>query len=265
MRSLAKGPRNPGSPISLLALHRREVLRNPWSWLAALVLPGLSLAFVGRPPGVGLLSIYGSLLLFMPPVVLALSVPLLARREEWAFWAAMPALPGRLYQAGMAGVGVGLSVAMLAGIGLSGVVLQLPPVWLGLLALSLLAVLWLWVGIAGLCATLFFDPGRALGAALGLWGVLVLAYNPLVVGLAVALQHYPLEPFLIATLLVNPLELLRVALLQALQVPVLVGPVGHLLTQLLGGSSLAWAALAFAGWFAATFGLAGVVFARRDR
>ena len=262
---MARGSRALGSPLSLLALHRQEVLRNPWTWLAALVLPWLSLAFIGRSPEVALLSLYGGLLLFLPPVVLALSVPLLARQEEWAFWAAMPAPPGRLYQAGMVGVGVGLSVTMLVGIGLSGVALQLSPAWLALLALAALAVLWLWVGIAGLCAALFLDPGRALGASLGLWGVLVLAYSPLVVGLAIALQHYPLEPLLIAALLVNPLELLRLALLQALEVPVLVGPVGHLLTELLGGNSLAWAALAFGVWGVATFGLAGLIFARRDR
>jgi hypothetical protein len=248
----------------LLTLHRQEVLRNPWTWLAALVLPWLSLAFIGRSPEVALLSLYGGLLLFLPPVVSALSVPLLARQEEWAFWAAMPAPPGHLYRAGMVGVGLGLSVVMLAGLGLSGIVLQLSLGWLALLTLAALAVLWLWVGIAGLCAAIL-DPGRALGAALGLWGVLVLAYSPLVVGLAVAWRHYPLEPLLLAALLVNPLELLRVALLQALEVPVLVGPVGHLLTELLGGSSLAWAALAFGVWGVATFGLAGLIFARRDR
>jgi hypothetical protein len=246
-------------------LHCKEILRNPWSYLAALVLPGFSLALVGRPAEVGLLSLYGSLLLFVPPLVLALSVPLLARREEWAFWATMPAPPGRLYRAGMAGIALGLSVALLAGVGLSGVVLALPPAWLGLLALATLAVVWLWIGVAGLFSALLFDSGRALGAALGLWGVLVLAYDPLVVGLAVALQHYPIEPLLIAALVINPLELLRVTLLQALAVPVLVGPVGYLLTQLLGASSALVTALSFGLWYAATCGLAGLIFARRDR
>ncbi len=214
---------------------------------------------------VALLSLYGSLLLFVPPMVLALSVPLLARQDEWAFWATMPAPPTRLYLLGMSGVGLGLSVPLLAGVGLSGVVLGLAPAWLGLLALATLAVAWLWVGVAGLAAALLFDPARALGAAFGLWGVLALAYDPLVVGLAVALQHYPIEPFLLAALLLNPLELLRVALLSALEVPVLVGPVGYLLAQFLGVGSGLWSALVFGLWYAATFGLAGLIFARRDR
>jgi hypothetical protein len=98
-----------------------------------------------------------------------------------------------------------------------------------------------------------------------LWGLLVLAYDPLVVALAVALREYPLEGFLLAAVLLNPLELFRVGLLYALEAPVLVGPTGYLLKEFLGytgGLLPLWIGLLAVG---AGFLGAGWRFSRRDR
>jgi hypothetical protein len=104
-----------------------------------------------------------------------------------------------------------------------------------------------------------------LGLGLLAWGVLVLAYDPLVIGLVVALREYPLERFLLPAVLLNPLELFRVGLLYALGAPVLVGPTGYLLKEFLGYTGgLSPIAV---GLMAVGLGLWGTAwrFERRDR
>jgi hypothetical protein len=93
----------------------------------------------------------------------------------------------------------------------------------------------------------------------------VLAYSPLLVALAVALRDYPLEGLLLTAVLLNPVELFRVGLLEALAAPVLVGPAGFLLKERLGyaGGLLPVGV----GIAAVVLGLSGAAwrFSRRDR
>jgi len=250
---------------SYLFLYVKEVLRNPWAWFLGLGLALLALAFRGRPEGVAVLSVYGLLLLFVPPAVLALSAPLLAGREEWAFWASMPRPAGRLYLAAAAGVGLGFLFPFLLGGGITASLLGLSvrnTLWL---TFALVLVVAFWVGVAALAGALTLEPGRALGVGLLFWGLLVLAYDPAVVALSVIFRDYPLEGFMLGVLFANPLEILRVSLLKALNTPVLVGPVGYLLDKLLGQVGYAPLLLSFGLAFLLFYGLAALIFARRDR
>ncbi len=250
---------------AFLSLYLREVLRNPWAWFLGLGLALLALAFRGRPEGVAVLSVYGLLLLFVPPAVLALSAPLLAGREEWAFWAAMPRPAGRLYLAAAAGVGLGFLFPFLLGGGIAASLLGLSLGNAAWLIVALTLVVAFWVGVAAFAGALTLEPGRALGVGLLVWGLLVLAYDPAVVALSVIFRDYPLEGFMLAVLFANPLEILRVSLLKALHTPVLVGPVGYLLDKLLGQVGYLPLVLSFAMAFLLFYGLAALVFARRDR
>ncbi len=250
---------------AFMALYLKEILRNPWAWFLGLGLAFLALAFRGRPEGVAVLSVYGLLLLFVPPAVLALSAPLLAGREEWAFWAAMPRPAGRLYLAAAFGVGLGFLLPFLLGGGIAASLLGLSPLTATWMILALVLVVAFWVGVAALSGALVLEPGRALGLGLLFWGLLVLAYDPAVVALSVIFRDYPLEGFMLSVIFANPLEILRVSLLKALNAPVLVGPVGYLLDRLLGQVGY-WPLFAsFGGAFLLLFGLAGFFFARRDR
>jgi hypothetical protein len=228
------------------------------------LLPLLTLAFLGRGEAVAVVSLFASLSLLLPPFVLALSGPLLTQREDWAFWAGMPQSPARLYLFGVLGVGLGFSLPILAGLALGAGLLGLGGKAATRLLLSGLGLLWLWVGLAGWVGA-GLEPARALGVGLLAWGVLVLAYDPLVIGLAVALRDFPLQSFLLTALLLNPLELLRVGLLYALEAPVLVGPTGFLLKEFLGYTvGLLPVAV---GLLAVGLGFVGAAwrFARRDR
>ncbi len=250
---------------AFLVLYLKEILRNPWAWFLGLGLTALALAFRGRPEGVAVLSVYGLLLLFVPPAVLALAAPLLAGREEWAFWAAMPRPAGRLYLAAAFGVGLGFLFPFLLGGGLAASLLGLSlsnALWL---IVALVLVVAFWVGVAALSGALVLEPGRALGLGLFFWGLLVLAYDPAVVALSIVFRDYPLEGFMLAVIFANPLEILRTSLLKALNAPVLVGPVGYLLDKLLGQVGYAPLLLSFGVAFLVLYGLAGLVFARRDR
>lgn len=249
---------------ALLLLYTRAVLRNPWALAPALLLPLLSLAFVGRGEAVAVVSLFATLSLLLPPLVLALAVPLLAAREDWAFWGGMPRPAAYLYLAGVLGVGLGLALPVVAGLALAAGVLGLGFKTALLLGLSGLGLLGIWIAWGGWVAS-SLEATRALGLGLLLWGVLVLAYDPLVVGLAVALRDYPQGGWLLGAVLLNPLELFRVGLLHALEAPVLVGPTGYLLAQILGYSG-GWLPLGV-GLVAMLLGLlgAGWRFARRDR
>jgi hypothetical protein len=250
--------------MALLPLYAKALLRNPWAFAPLLLLPLLALAFQGRGEAVAVVSLFASLALLLPPLVLALAVPLLTAREDWAFWAGMPRSPARLYLSGVLGVGLGLSLPILGGLALAAGLLGMGGPAAGLLLFSGLGLLWFWVALAGWVGA-GLEPARALGVGLLLWGLLVLAYDPLVVALAVALREYPLEGFLLAAVLLNPLELFRVGLLYALEAPVLVGPTGYLLKEFLGytgGLLPLWAGLLAVG--AGLLG-AGWRFSRRDR
>ena len=250
---------------SFLALFLKEVLRNPWAWFLGLGVGLLALAFRGRPEGVAVLSLYGLLLLFVPPAVLALSAPLLAGREEWAFWTAMPRPAGRLFFAAALGVGVGFLLPFALGTGLASSLLNLRPLTFTWLLVSVALVVGFWVGVAAFSSALTLEPGRALGVGLLIWGLLVLAYDPVVVALSIIFRDYPLEGFYLAVIFANPLEILRVSLLKALNTPVLVGPVGYLLDKLLGQVGYWPLLLSFAVSFLFFYGLAALIFARRDR
>jgi len=248
-----------------LFLYVKEVLRNPWAWFLGLGLALLALAFRGQPEGVAVLSVYGLLLLFVPPAVLALSAPLLAGREEWAFWTAMPRPAGRLYLAAAGGVGLGFLFPFMLGGGVAASLLGLSvknALWL---SFALVLVVAFWVGVAAFAGALTLEPGRALGVGLLFWGILVLAYDPAVVALSVIFRDYPLEGFMLGVLFANPLEILRVSLLKALNTPVLVGPVGYLLDKLLGQVGYLPLAASFGLAFLIFYGLAAWIFARRDR
>lgn len=252
-------------PPGLAVLHAREVLRNPWVWPAGLALAAVALAFRDQAAAVGLVSVVATAQLILPPLVLVVAAPLLTRRETWAFWAALQRAPGRAFVRAALGIGLGLSLPLAVGAALAALALGLAPAHLGLLLVALAALLAIWTAAAALVSAATLDASRALAIGLAVWAVVTLAYGPAVVGLATALSERPLEGLLIGALLLNPVEMLRVGLLETLQVPVLVGPVAVLLRDLLPGPTLAWGVGGTASGTAILLAAAGVVFGRRDR
>jgi len=249
----------------MAALHLREVLRNPWTHLAGATLVGLALAFRGRGSAVGLVSMVAVLQLYLPPLTVVVAAPLLTRRDTWAFWAALPRPPAAAFRGAALGIAAGMLVPLLLGGAVAGAVLGFAFVELVLLWLTIAAVTVFFTALTALFSGLTLDVTRAMAMGLAAWGLLVLAYGPLVVGLAIAFAAYPLEPFLIASLLLNPIELWRVGLLHTLHVPVLVGPVGRIVTDLFPNGALVIAATSFAALSTLLLYLSGWLFSNRER
>lgn len=247
------------------AVHLREVLRNPWTLLAGAAVLAVGLAFRSRGSAVGLVSLVAVLQLYLPPLTVVVAAPLLTRRETWAFWAALPRPPAAAYRGATFGIAVGLLIPLTAGAALAGLVLNLSALELGLLVLTVAAIISFWSAMVALSSALTLDATRAMALTLAAWAVLVLAYSPLVVAIAAAFADYPLTPFLLVALLLNPLEVLRVGLLQALDVPVLVGPVGKLITDIVPSGGLYLGLAAVLVGTVAMLVISGSHFARRDR
>ncbi|WP_243030019.1 hypothetical protein [Thermus altitudinis] len=243
----------------------KEVTRNPWTLGLVLLPPLLALGFLGRGEGVGLVGLYSGLLLLLPPLVLALALPLLASREEWAFLLGLPVGAFRGFGEGVVGVFLGLLLPLLPGLLLGAGVLGLSGKATLWLLLSGVGVLAFWAGLAAFLAALTLEERRALGLGFGLFGLLNVLYGPMVVALAVRLREYPLEGLLTLALLLNPQEIHRVGLLAGLKAPVLTGPIGYLVAERLGAVG-PWLGLFYLVLLGVLLALLGaLVFARRDR
>ena len=229
-------------PLSFTALHRGELARDPWAWAVAAILPLAAWSWRTLAPEVGVVSVYGVAALLLPPAVLALTAPRLARREIWAFWGSLALRPAAAYRGAVIGATSGLLLPMMAGAALAAAVLGADLVATGALVLSVAAIVGVYGALAGLVAALTLDPAKAVAIGAVVWGVGVVAYEPLLVALALLLADRVFEPLLVALVLAHPLELARVALLRVLEVPVFVGPTGLLLARWWGAAAAWWAA-----------------------
>jgi len=258
----------PPRPLSFEALHRRELARDPWVWLVAAVLPLTAFSWRSLAPEVGVMSVFGVAALLLPPAVLALLAPRLARRSTWALWGSLATRPAAAYRGAVLGATLGALLPLAAGAAAAAAVVGADPVAAAALVGSVVAVVVAYGALAGLVAAATLEPARAVALGAVVWGLGVVAYEPALVALAVAFADRTFEPVLAAAMLAHPLEIARVALLRTLDTPVFVGPTGLLLQRWWG-----WAPLGPAFWAAVTSLLgaalltfvAGGVLARRSR
>jgi len=253
-------------PLSFEALHRRELARDPWVWVVAVMLPLTAFSWRTLAPEVGVMSVFGVAALLLPPAVLALLAPRLSRRTTWAFWGSLAPRPAGAYRGAVIGATLGALLPLSAAA--AAVVVGAPPVPAASLVASVAAIVVAYGALAGLVAAATLEPARAVALGAVVWGLGVVAYEPALVALAVAFAERAFEPYLAALVLAHPLEIARVALLRALDTPVFVGPTGLLLERWWG-----WAPLGAAFWAGVTslVGaalltlIAGGVLARRAR
>lgn len=252
-------------PLGFAALHRRELARDPWAWLVAALLPATAVAWRAMAPEVGVMSVFGVAALLLPPAVLALTAPRLARRTTWAFWGSLAPRPAAAFRDAVIGATVGLLLPLAAGAAAAAAVVGAPPLAAAALVTAVAAIVVAYGALSGLAAALTLEPARAVALGAVVWGVGVVAYEPALVALAVAFADRPYEPALAALVLAHPLEVARVALLRTLEVPVFVGPTGLLLERWWGQAAVLWAAgVALLGAASLTL-LAGAWLAWRSR
>ena len=140
-----------------------------------------------------------------------------------------------------AGLALALTVAQAAGFGAGGAVIatqagadQLRG-FVVLVALSFVLG-WLTIAASMLIGVLWPDRLKAIPAALGLWLLMVVAYDLAILGVTATLRGVPLQALLFPALIVNPVDLTRVLTTLATGSGALFGPTSAVLVRFFGAS-----------------------------
>lgn len=169
------------------------------------------------------------------------------------------------------GLFASLAVAVIFGFGVSGFVIAAQSGtdgilrYLGFIILTLLLLL-TFLCLGAFASIVSESRTRALGIALAMWFAFVLFYDLVVMGLACVVSPHTSRAFILISLFGNPVDLARVAGLLMLGGATIFGAAGSALVKTLGSSTLAVAALSFAGlvWSAATLALTNRLLGHRE-
>lgn len=119
--------------------------------------------------------------------------------------------------------------------------------------------------LAVLIAGLVDDRLKGLGIALGVWLLMTVAYDGLILWVAMSFQDYPLEGAMLALSFLNPVDLARVLLVLRFDVSALMGYTGAVMQRILGSPLGMAAALGGLAAWAIVPGLFALrAFRRRD-
>ena len=256
----------------VVAYELRNAARSRWLVTYALffLLVTDALLRFGGGGGRALLSLVNVVLFVIPLVGVVFGTTYLHDAREFTeVLLAQPVSRGQLFAGLYLGLALPLSLAFVLGVGL-------PFAWHGVADRGELATL-LVLGATGVALTCVFvalafliavrseDKVKGLGAAVGVWLLLSLVYDGLVL-LAVALfSDYPVERPLLGVMLANPIDLARVLLLLRFDSGALLGYTGAVFTRFFQGAlGAAVAAAALALWVAVPVALGARAFRRKD-
>ena len=234
----------------------RDAMRSRWLIAYSLVLviaTDILLRFAGDG-GRALLSLINVVLFVVPLVSVVFgTVYFYNAREFTEILLAQPVNRRQLFAGLYLGLAVPLSLGFLAGIGvpfaLQGAGASSTLRALVALALAGVALTFIFTALALVIAVRAEDRLKGLGTALGLWVVFALVYDGLVLLCVTVFADYSLERPLLVTMLANPIDLARVALLLQFDASALMGYTGAVFERFLGGAGgAAVAAVALALW-----------------
>jgi len=249
-----------------------DVLRNRWVVgyaLFFLVVTDVLLRLGGSGPR-AMLSLLNVVVLLIPLVTLVFgTIYWHGAREFNELLLSQPVNRHTLFHGLFAGLVLPLSAAVVVGVTVpvllhratDGTTLPL----LALLLLAGCALTAVFAALAVLIAGLVDDRLKGLGLALGAWLLLTVAYDGLVLWVAMAFQDYPLEGAMLALSFANPVDLARVLLVLRFDEAALMGYTGAVMQRLLGGVQGTLLALSgLAAWTLVPGLLALRAFRRRD-
>lgn len=249
-----------------------NVIRSRWMLVYTLFFLAASyglLRFAGS--GTKALLSLMSVVLFLVPLVTVVygTVYLYSAREFTELLLAQPVKRWQLFMGLYLGLTVPLSLGLAAGVSLPFLVAGLGEPALGgtlvVLVLAGIALTSVFTAFAFLIALRYDDRLRGLGAAIGLWLVLSLLYDGLVLFLVAAFGDYPLERAVLALTLANPVDLARVMLLLRFDISALMGYTGAVFQHFFGGiGGGALSALMLGLWITAPVALGLRAFRQKD-
>lgn len=249
-----------------------DVLRNRWVIGYALFFVAVTdvLLRLGGSGPRALLSLLNVVVLLIPLVTIVFgTIYWHGAREFNELLLSQPVARTTLFHGLFAGLVIPLSVAFIVGVSIPVMVHRAADAeTLPLLALMLVAgcaLTAVFGALAVLIAGLVDDRLKGLGLALGVWLLMTVAYDGLVLWVAMAYQDYPLEGTMLALTFANPVDLARVLLVLRFDVSALMGYTGAVMQRLLGSPMGILAAVGgLAVWTIAPGLLALRAFKRRD-
>jgi Cu-processing system permease protein len=260
----------------------RRALESRWLFgfgalLAALVV-GLSFFGLAQSREVGFqgfarvtLSLMNLVLFVVPLAGLLLGVATLTTSNgTLPLLLAQPVSRLEVYLGKFAGLALALAVAQAVGFGAGGVVIAMNAgveQLRGFVVLTGLSFVLgtLTLATAMLLGALWPDKLRATAAALGLWLLLVVAYDLAVLGATALLRGVPLQAVLFPALVLNPVDLTRVLVTLATGSGALFGPTSAVLVRFFGtAGGIALGAAVLAVELVAPLVAGAWIFRRRD-
>jgi Cu-processing system permease protein len=250
--SVARGLGGGARRIRIVAREEyRRALESRWLFgfaalLAALVV-GLSFFGLAQSREVGFqgfarvtLSLMNLVLFVVPLLGLLLGVTSITTAGgTLPLLLAQPVSRSEVYLGKYLGLALALTVAQAVGFGAGGVAIAFHAGADQLRGFVVLAALsfalgWLTVAVSLLIGVLWTDRLKSIPAALGLWLVLVVAYDLVVLGATAALRGVPLQTLLFPALILNPVDLVRVLTTLATGSGALFGPTSAVLVRFFG-------------------------------
>ncbi|MFN8571023.1 MAG: ABC transporter permease subunit [Gemmatimonadaceae bacterium] len=221
-----------------------NVARNRWVIGYALfffVVSDVLLRLGGSAPR-ALLSLMNVVLLLIPLVTIVFgTIYWHSSREFTELLLTQPVQRNSLYHGLFAGLVLPLSAAFAAGVTvpltLHRAITSETVVPLALMLVAGVALTAIFGAMAVLIGGLVEDRLRGLGVALGVWLLLTIVYDGIVLAVTVAFADYPLEGPMLALTFLNPIDLARVLLVLRFDVSALMGYTGAIFARTLGGGT----------------------------
>ena len=218
-----------------------DVVRNRWVLaygLFFLAVTDVLLRLGGSGPR-AMLSLLNVVVLLIPLVTIVFgTIYWHGAREFNELLLSQPVARGTLFHGLFAGLVIPLSVAFVVGVTIPVLVQRAADEQTTKLLLLLLlagcALTSVFGALAVLIAGLVDDRLKGLGIALGVWLVMTVAYDGLVLWVAMAFQDYPIEGAMLALSFANPVDLARVLLVLRFDVSALMGYTGAVMQRMLG-------------------------------
>ena len=249
----------------------RDLVRSRWvlGYTAFFALATFVLLRFSDTETKALLSLANVVLLVVPLAnVVFGTMYLYASREFVELLLAQPVRRRELFAGLLVGLVAPVSFAVIAGIGIPLALMRVTPdtMRIGFVIMGIAAALTaVFTTIASVIAYWIEDRVRGLAAAIGVWLLVAIVYDAVVLLAAVQFADYPLERPMLVAMFANPVDLSRLLLLTHFDAAALLGYTGAIFQSFLGGAiGLAVAAMALALWVSAPAFLGMRRFMRKD-
>lgn len=257
--------------LKVLKYQAKDALRSRWLVAYALffmLITDLLLRFSGDPMKAQLSLV--SVVLFLVPLVSIVfgTVYLYNSREFIELLLAQPVNRRQMYGGLYLGLTLPLALAFMVGLGLPFVLRGVDATVggsLGALLLSGVVLTCVFTAIASLIAVRCEDRLRGLGAAIGVWMLLTVVYDGVVLFILAVFSNHPLEHATLGLMMANPIDIARIALLLRFDGAAMMGYTGAVFLRFFGDAQgVLVSAAALVLWVYAPVALGMRAFQRKD-